>query len=338
MNIKLIGDGIENPNNALVMNAAAAMFGSQCAFRDRKRLGESEQAAQLEFISSEQLLKHHPLIALENVRTAEDIYGFRTPPGQTPVLVAGNEKFGIAEDVIAHADCFVQIPMPGRRLNTINVAAASAVALYYGTLGARAKMKSRANPNSRRPEVLLLAPADHVEAGSSIRSAGAFGWDRVFVDDRNAVWFDTPRAVRTEARAAARSARNAIRVIPSVPQADLATVITTSRGIPLAQSNLARGHSQVVVIPDENSIPSHSAALEKIAKRTEFVRIELATEKFPYHYRLITAIALAECARQVGLRARARIQRRDTLEYDFAIGTPAPPTGELVFLDDLREY
>jgi tRNA G18 (ribose-2'-O)-methylase SpoU len=338
MNIKLIGDGIENPNNAVVMNAAAALFGSQCAFRDRKRLAESGQAAQLEFISGEQLLKHQPLIALENVRTAEDIYGFRMPPGQTPVLIAGNEKFGIAEDVIANADRFVQIPMPGRRLNTINVAAASAVALYYCTLGSRAKMQSRATPHSRRPEVLLLAPADHVEAGSSIRSAGAFGWDRVLVDDRNAVWFDTPRAVRTEARAAARSARNAIRVIPSVPRAEVATVITTTRGIPLAQSNLARGTSQVIVIPDENSIPSHSAALEKIAKRTEFVRIELATENFPYHYRLITAIALVECARQVGLRARARVPRRETLEYDFAIRTPAPTTGELVFLDDLREY
>ena len=32
--VTLIGDSIENPANALVMQAAAAMFGAPCRFRD----------------------------------------------------------------------------------------------------------------------------------------------------------------------------------------------------------------------------------------------------------------------------------------------------------------
>jgi hypothetical protein len=60
----------------------------------------------------------------------------------------------------------------------------------------------------------LLGVGDHVELGSTIRSAAAFGWSSVLVDDRAGVWFGSERAIRTEGRAAARQARNTIRVIP----------------------------------------------------------------------------------------------------------------------------
>ena len=38
--ITLVGDGIENPGNALTMIHAAGMFGSECVFRDRHGLAE----------------------------------------------------------------------------------------------------------------------------------------------------------------------------------------------------------------------------------------------------------------------------------------------------------
>ncbi|MGH3489441.1 MAG: hypothetical protein ACRDP8_16245 [Actinopolymorphaceae bacterium] len=72
-------------------------------------------------------------------------------------------------------------------------------------------------PRKRRPELFIVGGADHVELGSAIRSAGAFGWERAILDDRAGAWFGSPRAVRTEGRAAARSYRNPIKLMPAKP-------------------------------------------------------------------------------------------------------------------------
>ncbi|MFN8558742.1 MAG: TrmH family RNA methyltransferase [Dehalococcoidia bacterium] len=200
--ITLIGDGIENPGNARAMQAAAAMFGGGCAFRDRAglshgRLGQPCGAPLPTLTTAAIATGHAPLIALENAPGAAPVFGWRLPPGPAPALVAGNERRGIAHDLRTAAGHTVTIPLASRSLNTLNVAAASAVALYALTRQPGSQRTS-AHPATRRPEVLLLGAARHVELGSTIRSAGAFGWSRVLVEDRARVWFGVERGVRAE--------------------------------------------------------------------------------------------------------------------------------------------
>ena len=69
----LVGDGIENPANALTMIHAAAMFGARCRFRDTKWLAESGVRAGLagEMFSSttgdEIQALHSRIIAFDNL-------------------------------------------------------------------------------------------------------------------------------------------------------------------------------------------------------------------------------------------------------------------------------
>jgi hypothetical protein len=238
--LTLVGDGIENPWNARAMQAAAAMFGGPCRFRDRAGLAAAWSAAlpgeePPALLTSQELATvYTPVIALDNVPGAQPVWGFRPPRGPRPVLVAGNERRGLTGEVLALASHRVTIPMAGHRLNTLNVAAASAVALYCLARGGGGSVQVTPHPQKRRPELLLLGAADHVEVGSAIRSAGAFGWERVLVEDRAGVWFDAPRQVTAEGRGAARRHRNPIRLLPAAPGASYAFaevwVVTRRRG------------------------------------------------------------------------------------------------------------
>ena len=76
-----------------------------------------------------------PLVAFENAAGAADVYGFRLPGAGRAAIVVGNERTGIGQDLLAAATHMVRVPMVSRRINTINVAAAAAVALYYLTRG-----------------------------------------------------------------------------------------------------------------------------------------------------------------------------------------------------------
>ena len=327
--ITLVGDGIENPFNARVMQAAAAMFESPCCFRDR----DSEDLA----------ATYAPVIALDNVPGAQPVYGFRPPRGPRPALVAGNERHGISREVLKLASHKVMIPMTGHRLNTINVAAASAVALYYLARGGGGSLQVTPQPQKRRPELLLLGAADHVEVGSTIRSAGAFGWERVLVEDRAGVWFGAPRHVTAEGRGAARRHRNPIRLIPAEATASYAFtevwVVTRAQGdMPLHRANLAAGPRSLLVIPDETAMDLDTEPWDRLGARVRFAHLGLP-EHTPYHYRLIASIALAEAARQVGQRERmpGRPPRAEPL-YDRALTLLAAEAGETVDLEELEAY
>jgi tRNA G18 (ribose-2'-O)-methylase SpoU len=348
--LTLVGDGIENPFNARVMQAAAAMFEGPCRFRDRSGLAAGYASAfpaadPPDLLTTEDLAAQHaPLIALDNVPGAQPVYGFRPPRGPRPTLVAGNERTGIARDLLALASHSVMIPMGGHRLNTINVAAASAVALYYLARGGGGSLQVTPQPQKRRPELLLCGAADHVELGSSVRSAGAFGWERVLVEDRAGIWFGAPRQVTAEGRGAARRHRNPIRLIPAQPAASYAFaevwVVTRSRGdVPLHRANLAGGPRSLLVIPDETSVDLDSEPWDRLGARVRFVRLDVPAEPAPYHYRLIASIALAEAARQVGQRERlpGRPPRAEPL-YDRALTLLAEEAGETVELAELTAY
>ena len=67
------------------------------------------------------------VIALETVAGAVSIDSFEWP--FPCALVLGNERFGLAPDVVDACDTCIQIPMHGRK-NSLNVATATAVALH----------------------------------------------------------------------------------------------------------------------------------------------------------------------------------------------------------------
>lgn len=346
----LVGDNIENPSNALALRDAAALYDWKVAFRDHQGLASAiaEAAsewtprwADLEAVASAE----GPLIALDNAENAASVYGFRIARPERIALVVGNERRGIAPDFRRAASHRLEIPMVSRRVDTLNVAAASAVALHYLARGGGGRQFVRSDPEACRPEVLFLAPLDHVELGSALRSAAAFGFRRAFVADRHQVWFGAGRARITEGRAAARRAKNTIRIVPfrsgEECAFDEAVVVTLGNGdVPIARAHLARGVRQVVVIADEGSSDGAEEALGRLAHR--IVRAGLGVPVLPepggYRYRLPASIALAEVARQVGIRAPRAVRGRRPPVYDRRLRLLESAEGETWSLDELMVY
>ncbi len=238
------------------------------------------------------------LIAVENAPGARPVYG-RRPLRRHATLAVGNERRGLSQTTLAAADETVVIPTLSRTVNTLNVAAAAAVAGWYVLRGSGAQAGA-ARPERRRP-VLLLVGDDHVEVGSSLRSAAAFGYRDVLLEDRGAGWFDGPAAVRREAHAAARRHKNPLRVhratVESAAGFDEIVVVTPSgHGASLQRQRLAHGRRQLIVVgaqPDE--IATRASDRVRIAS-LDLEPIERAPLRFA------ASIVLAEIARQVGRR------------------------------------
>lgn len=297
----LVGDNIENPGNAESLRAAAELFDWDCGFLYDARHPGAQTAvgmAGARLIAGEALAGSGlPIIALDNVAGAEDLFRMRAPPGRF-ALIVGNERKGISRDVLRVADRAVQIPMASARINTVNVAAAAAIALHHLSRGGGARPVGRGALHGR-PEILLVAPTDAIELGSVVRSAAGFGWERLFVDDRHGVWFDTDRVTRSLGRGAARRGRNPIRVIPARGGGSFAEVCVIGAradGEPLQRADLAGGSEQLVVIADEGGSPGDGELLQ-LGRRVRHLRLE--TEPAARRpFRLIASIALAEIARR----------------------------------------
>ena len=323
---------------------AAGMFGAACRFRDTKGLAESpDEIAGFATVSGSELQTlHSRIIAFDNIPGALEVYGFRA--GRDFTLLVGNERRGLSHEFVKAATDRVYVPMISRQINCLNVAAAAAVGLYYLCGTHVAPMSIRQNPGSRRPEVLLLGAGDHVEVGSAIRSAAALGWNRLFLEDRYKTWFGCDRVTRSESRAAARRGRNDILCIPASEKASHAfgrvTVITRQpAGAPLRRVNLARGTSQLIVIPDESRVEATAEEWSRFGKEIEFANLQIPAVDFTYHYRLIATIALAEVSRQVGRRPPVRlpIGPRPPI-YDRRLLRLAETTGKVVRWEDLLGY
>lgn len=344
----LVGDGIENPGNALTMIHAAEMYGANYSFRDTKSLRTSEIIraeldVQLPITSTGEIAEMHSrIVAFDNLPGARDVYGFE--PGKDFAVVVGNERRGLSHQFRSLATDIVQIPMLSRQINCLNVAAASAVALHYMCRGKTGRMVKRKNPATRRPELLLIGAENHIELGSAIRSATALGWRRAFIEDRKQVWFGCDRITRSEGRAAARRGRNRIRLIPcstdvnhSFPEV---VVITKSRiGVPIHRLHLDRGPRQLVVIPDESDNQLEDEVWEHYGRQITFGYVDTPVENFTYHYRLLATVVMAEISRQVGQRLPGvHKPRRPAPIYDRALELASVEIGEYVWLDDLLDY
>lgn len=332
----LIGDGIENPFNVDAMVHAADMFATSCLFHNP--MTPNVPSVSCEHVSD----NYSPVIALENWKNAHSLYGFQLPAQAQVAVIAGNERRGISRNMANVATQALSIPMISKRMNCINVAAASAVALYYLSYGFKGKMQIRKELPKKRPEILLVSGSDHAELGSAIRSAAAFGWSRAFIEDRYSVWFGCNRVKRSEGRAAARRGRNPIRLIPCKPDHQYffreAVIVTTADlGISLPKVDICRGPQQVVIIPDESEIKVQAEHWDRVADKVTFAQIQLPVKSFAYHYRHLASITLAEISRQVGLKSLWKPTRQEPL-YESSLKLLSEDKGEEVLLEDLADY
>jgi len=339
--VDLIGDGIENPFNIEAMMHAAQMFDSRCLFNALPVGGEIADGA-LAITSAQISQSYAPVLALENWKNVHVLYGYELPQQAHAAVVAGNERQGISRQVACVSTQAICIPMISKRLNCINVAAASAVALYYLCYGLRGRMQIRSEPQKKRPEIIFVAGTEHAELGSSIRSGAALGWNRIFIEDRCQVWFGCDRVTKSEGRAAARRGRNPIRLIPCDRDhrylfGEAVVVTTKNLGNPLPKTDLCRGPQQAVIIADESQIDVEAENWQRVAQRVSFAQIEVPVTSFSYHYRHLASIALAEISRQVGQKALWKPAKQEPL-YESSLILLAQELGEEVFLEDLEDY
>jgi tRNA G18 (ribose-2'-O)-methylase SpoU len=293
----VIGDRIENPGNAVCLRAAAEMFDWECGFLD-----DADHGADVRQLARSGV----PILAIENTCDAEDLFKYRPPSGRLAIIV-GNERKGISRSVLRLADRVLRIPSASAHINTVNVAAAAAIAVFHLSRPREGRLGASGGCGRGRPDVLLAGVRDAIELGSAVRSAACFGWPRLFIDDRHATWFATDRVTRSLGRGAARRGRNAIRVLPVCEDRtfdEVCVVSTRGDGEPLRRVDLARGPRQLVVIPDENDgFDEDSAArLGHCVRRARLETALTPTHPFRHPFRLIASIVLAEIARQVGGR------------------------------------
>jgi tRNA G18 (ribose-2'-O)-methylase SpoU len=275
LSLALLADGVENPANLARLEDAARLLGVSLAASVEGRL-----------------------IAVENVPGAREVFGLRPLKGDA-TLAVGNERRGLSRATLAAAAETVAIPTQSRTVTTLNVAAAAAVAAWYVQRGSGPQART-ARPELRRP-ALLVAGHDHVEVGSSLRSAAAFGFRDVLLDDRGAGWFDGPAAVRREARAAARRHKNALRIHRATLDhaarfEEVVVVVPSGRATPIQRERLTRGRRQVVVV----GVPPEEA--DVIAPgRVRVASLGLQPVPDP-PLRLVASVLMAEVSRQVGRR------------------------------------
>src|SRR5262249_33347691 len=136
---------------------------------------------------------------------------------------------------------------------------------------------------------------------------------------------------------------NPIRLVPVAPtqryRYDRAVVVSLHVGDPLPRLDLAGGPGLLLVLPDEGALGVESADWGRLAGEVSFARGETAEGPWTYHYRLPASIALAEAARQVGVRTRPPGRKGDEgLAYDRTLETIPAEVGEEVFLEDLEGY
>ncbi len=289
-----------------------------------------------------QLQSFATLIALENLPSAQSVYGYRPAPNGPYAVMVGNEAKGVRRATLKQADAVVEIPIPSRSINCLNVAAAAAVVLYYfsltHTLSQKAQTVSRIG--KQRPDLLLLGGTDHLALGSTIRSACAFGWDRITLDDRKGIWYECDRAIKSEGRGAARRGRNPIRVIPAPDHLPLnyqkiIVATTKSGGTPLSRLSLTGHPDTLIVLEDESESQTPWSPPEGFDGDVVYASLPPVSSE-QYHYHQLATIALAEISRQLGYPAsESRTlpgSRRYRKEWEAA------EDGIVLTLDDLSVF
>lgn len=304
MNVTLIGEEIEGAWNVEALTDVARSFGGEyLSLAPRKANGGSEG----ENTKDRDALRDFDwLIAAENTPDAVPIYSYRLQPGRVrPALLMGNEAKGLRRGTRKQADVTVQIPIVSRNINCLNVAAAAAVMLAYLNLERPLPYPRRtlSAVQRERPDVLLIGGPDHRELGSAIRSATAFGWDTLLLEDRHAAWYACDRAIRSEGRGTARRGRNPIRVVPwageTATEYRRIVIVTRAARCKSLFTLPLIGRDTFLVLPDEGA--GTTDWKPPIGMRGEVVYASLPPiSPEQYHFRQMASLALAETARQLG--------------------------------------
>jgi hypothetical protein len=328
----LIGEEIEGAWNEAALRDAACLFGGQYVAYRHKKASDAETArpptselcqttgqaaepcsrAVVNRGRDPDLRTFDYLIAAENSVGAQSVYQFRPPATGNASVLVGNEARGLRGHTLKQADAVVEIPLASRNINCLNVAAAAAVMLYYFGLEQPLALKhiTPTAASRRRPDLLLIGGADHMELGSTIRSVCAIGWDKVFLNDPMNSWYECDRRIKSEGRGTARRGRNPIKVIPhgACQLADYRKLViftTEPCGRPLWQVPLI-GRDLLAVLPDESIAVERWRPPDGWNGDVIYARLPEASPAC-YHYRQMSAIALAEIARQVGRTASSGV-------------------------------
>jgi len=162
-----------------------------------------------------------------------------------------------------------------------------------------------------------------------VRSACAFGWERVFLDDRGDAWYECDRRIKAQSRGAARRGRNPIKVIPYYEEQlaahnKIAVFTTSGNGVEPQRTSLT-GNDVLIVLPDETTATELWSPPASWAGEIIYAALPVVPPPL-YHFRQMSAIGLAEVARQVGglpgqgvfLKRRKDRYRREVLPHETA--------------------
>jgi hypothetical protein len=215
--LTLVGVNIEGEWNVPLLDSAAEVSGAALVLArddDPAMSAGGPPLADAPLPKVDELLTQFDhVVACEAAKRSQSVYECATPRGRLAVIV-GNELRGVSKRLLKKADQVVSVPMLGRGITSVNVAAAAAIALYALERDLGRKRLRASALCQRDVDVLISGPSDPSELGSLLRSAWAFGWRRVFLEDRHAVWFTSDRATVLAGRAAARRETNPLAVVP----------------------------------------------------------------------------------------------------------------------------
>jgi tRNA(Leu) C34 or U34 (ribose-2'-O)-methylase TrmL len=292
--LTLVACDIEGNWNLPLLKSAAELSRAPLVYA---RSGEHRNLAAQSVPFEELATRFRTVLACETGTGARDVFEFPSPRVQTAVVV-GNEETGIARSVLRRCSSVVTIPMFSRRFSSVNVGVASAIVLYVLSRDlARRGATSRRGVKSNL-DLLIRAPADPAECGSLLRSAAAFGWKRVFLEDPERSWFSDTRDVVALSRAAARREINPIVVLKpervQVRQYDRAILCSGNRtGTPLSRYRLKDSRSTLLIY-GACSIPQDLAGIP-----TDEVYVDFDNPGAGMFFRHEGSVLLAVLARQL---------------------------------------
>ena len=267
--LALVGLDIGGEWNVPLLRNAAEVSGASLLFARTGACDGATTLADGDVAEFEALFdRYDHVVACETGKKSRSIYTFAVPRGRTAVVV-GNERSGIPRETLSSMHEMVSVPMHGKGMTSVNVAVAAAIVLYAfeRDLGRTGVRKSKLTRTA--VDVLIRDPDDPSEVGSLLRSAWAFGWRKVYLSDRNCVWFTKDRAIVTAGRAAARREVNPLVVAPA-DQMNLRkykAVIQCSHdrsGTPLSRFVLADSRPILIVLGEGENHLSQNEKLRKI--------------------------------------------------------------------------
>jgi len=257
--ITLVGLEIEGEWNVPLLKNAAEMSGASLLFAKSEVPANHHELNHPSPEIDDLLGQFDQVLACEAVRQSRSVYECAAPRGRVGVIV-GNERRGIPSKVLKKADQVVSVPMIGRGLSSVNVAVAAAIILYAMERDLGRKRFRTSSLSYNNVDILISCPPNPCEIGSLLRSAWAFGWQRVFLTDPGGAWFTKDRSKVLAGRAAARCEVNRIAVCPegqlNLQDYDQVVVCDSERtGTPLSRFTFPT-HGRVLLVYGDGEISS----------------------------------------------------------------------------------